>query len=93
VDTYALIAGIEAGKAGAAGIDVLEDEEGIFHYDRRTDILDHRQLAILRSFPNVIVTPHTAFYPNQAVSDMAEMALTSLVSFVETGKSRWEIKV
>ncbi|MBF8417757.1 D-isomer specific 2-hydroxyacid dehydrogenase family protein [Heyndrickxia coagulans] len=93
VDTDALIAGIEAGKAGAAGIDVLEDEEGIFHYDRRTDILAHRQLAVLRSFPNVIVTPHTAFYTDQAVSDMVEMALTSLVSFMETGKSRWEIKV
>ncbi|GER67430.1 lactate dehydrogenase [Weizmannia acidilactici] len=92
VDTEALIAGIESGKIGAAGIDVLEGEEDIFHYDRRTDILGHRQLAVLRSFPNVIVTPHTAFYTDQAVSDMVELALRSLVSFIETGESSFEIK-
>jgi D-lactate dehydrogenase len=40
----------------------------------------------------VIVTPHIAFYTDQAVSDMVEMALTLLISFMEKGESRWEIK-
>lgn len=92
IDTEALIYGIETGKIGAAGLDVIEDELGIFHEDHRLNVLSNHQLAILRAFPNVIVTPHAAFYTDQAVSDMVEIALKSLVSFMDNGTSRWEIQ-
>ena len=52
----------------------------------------NHQLAILERHKNVIVTPHTAFYTDQAVSDMVEVALRSLKSFVETNESPNEIK-
>ncbi|MDN4080326.1 D-isomer specific 2-hydroxyacid dehydrogenase family protein [Paenibacillus polymyxa] len=92
IDTEALIHGIETGKVGAAGLDVIEDELGIFHEDHRLNVLNNHQLAILKSFPNVIVTPHMAFYTDQAVSDMVEIALKSLNSFMNNGTSQWEIK-
>ncbi|UBS86692.1 D-isomer specific 2-hydroxyacid dehydrogenase family protein [Paenibacillus polymyxa] len=92
IDTEALIYGIETGKVGAAGLDVIEDELGIFHEDHRLNVLNNHQLAILKSFPNVIVTPHMAFYTDQAVSDMVEIALKSLNSFMNNGTSQWEIK-
>lgn len=92
IDTEALIYGLETGKVGAAGLDVIEDELDIFHKDHRLNVLNHRQLSILKAFPNVIVTPHMAFYTDQAVSDMVEIALRSLVSFMEHGNSRWEIQ-
>lgn len=92
IDTEALIYGIETGKIGAAGLDVIEDELGIFHEDHRLNVLSNHQLSVLRAFPNVIVTPHAAFYTDQAVSDMVEIALESLVSFMDNGTSRWEIK-
>ena len=72
IDTKALIEGIESGKISAAGLDVIEDEFGMYYYDRKSDVLSKRDLYILRGFPNVIVTPHMAFYTDQAVSDMVK---------------------
>lgn len=77
IDTKALIEGLESGKIGAAGLDVIEDEFGMYYYDRKADVLSKRDLYILRGFPNVIVTPHMAFYTDQAVSDMVKNSIES----------------
>ena len=58
IDTKALIEALESGKVGAAGLDVIEDELGMYYYNRKSDILSKRDLYVLRGFPNVIVTPH-----------------------------------
>lgn len=92
VDTDALIEAIETEKLAGAALDVIEKERGLFHVDHRNEVLKRRQLAILRSFPNVIVTPHNSFFTDQAVSDQVEAGLRSLASFLRTGESRWEIK-
>lgn len=92
IDTEALIDGIETGKIGGAGLDTVEGELSIFQTDHRLNILNNHNLSILRAFPNVIITPHAAFYTDQAVSDMVENALKSLKSFIKTGDSLWEIK-
>ena len=62
IDTKALINALENEKVGAVGLDVIEDEFGMYYYDRKSDILSKKDLYILRGFPNVIVTPHMAFY-------------------------------
>jgi D-lactate dehydrogenase len=72
IDSEALIEAVESGKIGGAALDVHEDETALYYKDLRGKPLRNRQLAILRSFPNVIVTPHTAFYTDQTVSDMVE---------------------
>ena len=75
IDTKALINALENEKVGAVGLDVIEDEFGMYYYDRKSDILSKKDLYILRGFPNVIVTPHMAFYTDQAVSDMVKNSL------------------
>ena len=85
IDTKALIDGLESCKIGAAGLDVIEDEFGIYYFDRKSDILSKRDLYILRGFPNVIVTPHMAFYTDQAVSDMVKHSIESCMLH-EAGK-------
>lgn len=92
VDTDALIKFVENGHIGGVGLDVLEGELGIFHSDHRLKTLSNHHLAILERHKNVIVTPHCAFYTDQAVSDMVEVALRSLVSFKTSATSDWEIK-
>lgn len=86
-----LIEGIETKKIGALGLDVVEKEEGIYHLDRRTDIISNRDMAYLRQFPNVIMTQHMAFYTDAAVTSMVECSLDSLVSFIKNGVSDYEI--
>lgn len=71
IDTDALIGALESGQVAAAALDVLEDETGLYYRDLRGEALANRQLALLRSFPNVILTPHTAFYTEETNRGMA----------------------
>ena len=91
IDTKALIEGIESGKISAAGLDVIEDEFGMYYYDRKSDVLKKRDLYILRGFPNVIVTPHMAFYTDQAVSDMVKNSILSCMYHAEGKEDPWAV--
>ena len=83
IDTDALIEGLESGKIGAAALDVLEDEQRIYYKDYRNTNICHRQMAILANMPGVILTPHTAFFTDQAVSDMVEYSILSCKNRME----------
>lgn len=74
-----IIEGIETRKIGALGLDVIEDEEGIYHRDRRSDIIANRNMAYIRQFPNVTMTQHMAFYTEEAVRSMAESGVVNVV--------------
>ena len=74
-----IIEGIETRKIGALGLDVIEHEVGIYHMDRRSDILANRNMAYLRQFPNVTMTQHIAFYTEEAVKSMAESGIVNVV--------------
>ncbi|MBP1617812.1 MAG: lactate dehydrogenase [Bacteroidetes bacterium] len=75
----ALIEGIEAKKIGALALDVFEDEAGIYHQDRRTDIIANRNMAYLRQFPNVVMTQHMAFFTDNSIESMVRCSLESFV--------------
>lgn len=92
MDTEALIAGIESCKIGALGIDVLENESGIYHMDRRSDILSNRSMAYLRQFPNVTMTQHIAFYTEEAVANMVDGGVRTLVEMLSGEPCRLEIR-
>ena len=87
VDTDALIDAIESGHLGFACLDTIENEYGIYYHDRMGEVVGNRQLAILNSFPNVINTPHVAFYTEEAVSDMVENSFIGLSDFFTTNRS------
>lgn len=83
IDTDALIAGIESGKVGFAGLDVVENESGLYYFNRMGEPLNNPKLAILRSYSNVLVSPHTAFYTEEAVSDMAENSIVNAMNYIK----------
>ncbi|MFT3985166.1 MAG: NAD(P)-dependent oxidoreductase [Lachnospiraceae bacterium] len=87
IDTDALIEGIETKHLGAA-LDVLEDEQFYFK-NKKNEILRNRNLAILRSFPNVILTPHFAFFTDQAVKEMAENSISSCILEINGEENPW----
>lgn len=92
IDSEALISGLESGKIGAAGLDVVEQESGLYYNDLKFEPLANRQLAILRGFPNVIVTPHMAFYTENAVGDMVGHSMKSCKCFMTGQDNPWEVK-
>lgn len=91
IDSQALIAAVESKKVGAAGLDVVEKEFGLYYYDRKNDILDNRELAILRSFPNVTVSHHMAFYTDNEVKTVIRDSLSSCKLFMEGKENPWEV--
>lgn len=91
IDTEALIDSIESGKVGAAGLDVIEDEFGLYYVNLASKIIKKKELSILKSFPNVIVTPHIAFYTNESISDMIENAIKGCCLFAEGKPNPYEV--
>lgn len=91
MDLVALVEGLESKKIGALGVDVIENEQGIYHLDRRFDIIRNRDMAYIRQFPNVTMTQHIAFYTEEAVESMVQCAVESLNEFAARGQSENEI--
>ena len=91
INTEDFIEAIESGKVGGAALDVIEQESNIYYNDLKGQVLKNRDLAILKSFPNAIVTPHTAFYTDQAVSDMVENSIRSCILFNEKKENPWQV--
>lgn len=89
IDSQALIEGIESGKIGGAGLDVVENEFGLYYYDHKSDILSNRDLAILRGFPNVTVSHHMAFYTDEYVKTVVRDSLMGCKCFAEGKENPW----
>ena len=80
--------GIEDEQIGALALDVFENENGIYHHDRKTDIIKNKDMAYLRQFPNVIMTQHMAFYTKEAVESMVRCGIEGIVQMEKTGSCR-----
>lgn len=81
VDTRALIAGLKSGRVGAAGLDVYEEEEGVFFNDLSGQVLQDDVLARLTTFPNVVITAHQAFLTRDALANIAATTLHNVTQF------------
>ncbi len=62
-------------KFGGVGLDVYDEECGVFYEDRSNDIMEDPNLARLTTFPNVLVTSHMGFFTREAVEAIAEVTL------------------
>ena len=75
VDTEALIDGLKKNKFGGVGLDVYEEEEGLFFEDKSEDVMQDENLARLMTFPNVLVTSHMGFFTVEAMQAIASETL------------------
>jgi len=55
IDTRALVQALKRGHVGGAGLDVYEEEEGVFFRDLSDQVLQDDVLARLLTFPNVLI--------------------------------------
>lgn len=86
IETDALISALKDGRIGGVGLDVYEEEEGLFFRDFSQRIMLDDLFARLISFPNVVVTAHQAFLTNEALQTIAETTIGNLSDF-EDGRS------
>jgi len=78
VDTKALIEALKSRHIAAVGLDVYEEEEGIFFEDLSSEVLHDDDLARLLTFPNVLITSHQAFLTHEALSEIAQTTVTNI---------------
>jgi D-lactate dehydrogenase len=81
IDSKALIGVLKSGHLGAAGLDVYEEEEGVFFEDLSSSVLQDDVLARLLTFPNVLVTSHQAFLTAEALANIATTTLANVTAF------------
>lgn len=92
INTMDLIDALESGKVGAAALDVVENELGIFYGDYKYTVIGHREMSILKDMPNVLMLPHMAFYTENAVSDMVEHSIASIAAEACGQESKFRVR-
>jgi D-lactate dehydrogenase len=91
IDTKALVRALKSGRVGSAGLDVYEEEENLFFEDHSDQVLQDDLLARLLTFPNVLITAHQAFLTHEALQNIAETTLKSVVDFCEGRPLEFEV--
>ena len=91
IDTDAMLEAIGNGKVGFAALDTIENESGLYYLNREGDILDNKERALLLACPNVMVSPHMAFYTERSVRDMVENAVKGLLACEADGENPFEV--
>ncbi len=92
IDTGALIDALESGHLGGAALDTIEHEEDLYYLDKSLTILSNRERAILMALPNVIVSPHIAFYTHDDVKGMVESNVHALQAFARGEDTPYEVR-
>ncbi|MFA3877485.1 D-lactate dehydrogenase VanH [Streptomyces sp. MMCC 100] len=81
IDTEALVQALENGHLSGAALDVLEGEQGIFYADFRDRPIESTLLPRLQKMPNVLISPHTAYYTDHALRDTVENSIINCLNF------------
>ncbi len=72
VDSAALVETLRTGRLSGVGLDVYEEETGVFFTDQSIQGITDDTLARLVTFPQVLVTSHQAYYTRTAVGQIID---------------------
>jgi D-lactate dehydrogenase len=87
VNTQSVLNALKSGKIGAFGMDVYENEKGIFFYDQSKLPFKDDILALLTTFSNVLITAHQAFLTNEALEGITSITINNIDQWQKEGKS------
>lgn len=90
LDGGAVLEAVKSGKVGALAIDVFENEQEYLRKDKSGDGMQDKVLEELIGRPEVIYTPHTAFYTGEAIANMVETSFRNLYEYETTGRCKNE---
>lgn len=92
IDTNSLIKEMETGKIGGIGLDVYEDEEKFFLRDMTNSYKRDKNLSILLSMPNSIITSHQAFFTKEALNTIASDTFQNIKEVFDGIECKNELK-
>ncbi len=91
INTKDIIQGLKKGQIGYLGLDVYEEESGLFFEDHSDDILQDDVISRLLTFKNVLITSHQAFLTDTALQNIALTTIDNLDCFEKNSECKNEI--
>jgi len=92
IDTSAVVNALKNEKLGYLGIDVYEQESGLFFKDHSETVNKDDDFLRLLSFPNVLITGHQGFFTKEALEEIATVTLGNLTDFEQGNNLKNEVK-
>lgn len=91
IDSEALVAALKCGKFSGVGLDVYEHEVDYF-YTSCVDVGVADDLLVrLLSFPRVIITPHQAFFTEEALANIARTTMKNVQAWFSDQPLEFEL--
>lgn len=78
VKTQDVINGLKSGQIGYFGMDVYEEEKGLYFEDHSEDILQDDSMARLMTLRNVLISSHQAFLTDTALNNISRITFDNL---------------
>ncbi len=91
IDTLAVLDALKRRKIGYLGLDVYEQEAGLFFEDLSDEIIQDDCLERLLTFPNVLITSHQGYFTRDAMERIAETTLHNIACFARGERSGNEL--
>lgn len=82
IDSAALVETLREGRLRGVGLDVYEEEAGVFFYDKSLEVMTDDVLARLLTFTNVLITSHQAYFTVDAVEEIVAATLRNVNDYV-----------
>jgi D-lactate dehydrogenase len=82
---------LKEGQLGSLGLDVYENEKGLFFEDKSSEIIQDDVFRRLSACHNVIFTGHQAFLTQEALNAIASTTLTNVQAILSGEKSGNEL--
>jgi len=92
IDTKELVKELETGKIAGLGLDVYEDEGEYFSNDMSNSYKRDKQLSLLLSMPNVLISSHQAFFTEEALNKIAKDTLQNVKDILQGKECINEVK-
>lgn len=91
INTKDVIVGLKNRQIGYLGIDVYEEESGLFFEDHSEDLLQDDTISRLMTFKNVLITSHQAFLTDTALDNIAGTTVHNLDCFENNNECENEL--
>lgn len=92
IHTDDLIDALTEGRIGGVGLDVYDNESDFFLKDMSGSYQRDKNLSLLISMPNVIITSHQAFFTSEALNKIASDTCQNISDIFGSGNCVNEIK-
>lgn len=91
VNSADLLTFLEKEHIGAYGMDVYENEKGLFFYDHSSRKMEDAVLMRFLNRKNVLLTPHQAFATVEAITSIAQTTFENMIAWANFGESGNEL--